>query len=209
MGDRALDESALPTACARSRGSIKWRGRLGRVLGRACDRPRPIRPSGVSVIPVPEAGASVWGAECFTVRILSGWWTAYQACLHVRADRREYRPIRSVRQIIPWAGHVNYASSKGGCEHDDADPRPGAGPEGDPGQRGRTRHRPHADQPRGLVHPRGRGRPPAPDPVPPRGRTGRHRQRRRRRGVRPARLRRRHHPLRRRRTLFPGFSTGG
>ena len=107
--------------------------------------------------------------------------------------------MSSVHQIIPWAGHVNYASSKGGVLMMMQTLAQELAP-----QRIRVnavapgRH-PHADQPRRLGHPRGRGRPAAADSLPPRRRPGGHRQRRRRPGLRPDRLRRGHHALRGRR----------
>lgn len=106
--------------------------------------------------------------------------------------------MSSVHQIIPWSGHVNYASSKGGVGMLMQTLAQELAPPSDQGQRDCTRRHSHTDQSQRLVNPRGRGRPPAADSVPPRGRPGRHRQRRRRRVLGPARLRRRQHALRRR-----------
>ena len=54
--------------------------------------------------------------------------------------------ISSVHDIIPWAGHVNYAASKGGLDAADEEPGAGGGGEAHSRQLHRARRDPHADQ---------------------------------------------------------------
>ena len=49
--------------------------------------------------------------------------------------------ISSVHEVIPWAGHVNYAASKGGCHADDEEPGAGSGALSHPGQQHLSRAR--------------------------------------------------------------------
>ena len=64
--------------------------------------------------------------------------------------------MSSVHQIIPWAGHVDYATSKGGIVHDDAEHRPGSGAAPHPRQQHRPGRHPDADQQARLGHARRR-----------------------------------------------------
>src|SRR5471032_1525905 len=53
--------------------------------------------------------------------------------------------MSSVHQVIPWAGHVNYAASKGGGPVD-AQHRPGGRRTANPRQQHRSRRHSHGDQ---------------------------------------------------------------
>ena len=86
--------------------------------------------------------------------------------------------MSSVHQIIPWSGHVNYASSKGGVLMLMETLAQELAPQRHPGERGRPRGDPDTHQPRRLGDARGRAGPPQADPLPPGRRPRGHRARR-------------------------------
>ena len=58
--------------------------------------------------------------------------------------------MSSVHEVIPWAGHVNYAASKGGIMLLMKSLAQEVAPHKHPRQRDRAGRHPHADQHRGL-----------------------------------------------------------
>ena len=60
--------------------------------------------------------------------------------------------MSSVHEVIPWAGHANYASSKGGIQLMMKSTGAGAGAAPHPGQRDLPRRHPHPDQHQRLGH---------------------------------------------------------
>ena len=56
--------------------------------------------------------------------------------------------VSSVHEVIPWAGHVNYAASKGGVMLMMKSIAQEVAPRADPGEQRGARRDPHADQPR-------------------------------------------------------------
>ena len=63
--------------------------------------------------------------------------------------------VSSVHEVIPWAGHVNYAASKGGVMLHDEEHRAGIRRRAHPGEQRGARRDPDADQPGGLGDARG------------------------------------------------------
>ena len=108
--------------------------------------------------------------------------------------------MSSVHELIPWAGHVNYAASKGGIMQLMKSARAGSGRAAHP----RQRHRAGCDQDRRSTRTAGR-RPRRSqkllraDSLRPHRRARRHRQGRRLARLRRVRLRHRHDAVRRRR----------
>jgi NADP-dependent 3-hydroxy acid dehydrogenase YdfG len=60
--------------------------------------------------------------------------------------------MSSVHDVIPWAGHVNYAASKGRRRTDDEEHRPGGRPLAHPRQRDLPWRHPHSHQHAGVEH---------------------------------------------------------
>lgn len=103
----------------------------------------------------------------------------------------------SVHQVIPWAGHANYAAAKGGIETADGDHGARTGKRKDPGQCNCARRDRNRDQ-QGCMGQRGRTATAAQtDSVWPYRRTAGYRQGRRVAGFRRVRLCGRHHTVRR------------
>ena len=107
--------------------------------------------------------------------------------------------VSSVHDIIPWAGHVNYAASKGGVMMMMKSIAQEVAPLAHPRQQHLARRRAHAHQRRGLEHARGLQRAHDAGAVQAHRRARRHRPRRRVARVRRLGLRHGRDDLRRRR----------
>ena len=105
----------------------------------------------------------------------------------------------SVHEVIPWAGHVNYAASQGRADAADEEPGAGGGRKAHPRQFHRPRRDPHADQHRRLGHARGLCRADEAGALQAHRRGRRDRPRRGLAGLGLQRLHRRHHAVHRRR----------